>query len=59
MVTVDLEQPGPAILLTAGGGLPLAPAWSSDGRWIYFSEADAAERMRLYRVPAVGGTTEA
>jgi TolB protein len=55
---VDLEQPGPAIALVSGRGLPLAPAWSDDGRWVYFSEAGPDERMHLMRVPAVGGVTE-
>ena len=53
----SVRQPGPSVLL-AGGGLPLTPAWSADGRWIYFSEADEDEVMRLKRVPAVGGPVE-
>lgn len=55
----SVESPGPEFLLTEGRrGLPLVPAWSADGRWVWFAEADAEERMRLYRVPAVGGAAE-
>lgn len=53
----NIDSPGAPILLTSGG-LPLTPAWSPDGEWIYYSEADAAEVMRLKRVRAVGGTPE-
>ena len=53
----SVRQPGPSVLLT-GGGLPLTPAWSADGRWIYFSEADEDEVMHLKRVPVVGGPVE-
>ena len=52
-----VQQPGPSVLLT-GGGLPLTPAWSADGRWVYFAEADGDEVMHLKRVAAVGGPVE-
>lgn len=54
----DLAQPGPAVLLTSGG-LPLTPAWTADGEWIYYSEADDDEVMHLKRVRPVGGPAEA
>jgi len=54
---LDIDNPDQFVLLT-GGRLPLEPAWSADGDWVYFSEADAAERMRLYRVRTVGGSVE-
>ena len=53
----SVERPGPSVLLT-GGGLPLTPAWSADGRWVYFSEADDREVMNLKRVGAAGGPVE-
>lgn len=54
----DLAQPGASVLLTSGG-LPLTPAWSPDGDWIYYSEADDREAMQLKRIRAVGGSAEA
>ena len=53
----DVELPGPSVLLT-GGGLPLTPAWSADGEWIHYSEADDNEVMRLKRIRADGGAVE-
>ena len=35
--------------------LPLTPRFSSNGRWIWFSFADAQQRLQLARVPADGG----
>ena len=55
---VDLEAPSSSILLV-DGGLPLTPAWSSNGEWIYFAEADQDERTHLHRVRAAGGPVEA
>ena len=53
----SVQEPGASVLLT-GGGLPLTPAWSADGRWVYFSEADDREVMHLKRVAASGGPVE-
>ncbi len=53
----DVTRPGPSVLLT-GGGLPLTPAWSPDGEWIYYSEADDREVMQLKRIRSVGGAAE-
>lgn len=52
-------DPSSTVRLTLGKrGLPLSPAWSPDGRHIYFTEAGADEVMRLYRVRQVGGDAE-
>ena len=53
----DVERPGVPVLLT-GGGLPLTPAWSPDGGWIYYSEADDHETFQLKRIRPVGGPVE-
>ena len=53
----DIAQPDAFVRLT-GGGLPLTPAWSPDGRWIHYSEADDREIMQLKRVRAAGGPAE-
>jgi TolB protein len=52
---LGVEQPGPTVLLTPRAGLPLTPAWSADGRTVYYSEADRDEVMQLKSVAAVGG----
>ncbi len=49
---------GPRIRVTAGDGLPIMPAYSSDGGAIYFVEADADQRFRLKRVARGGGAIE-
>ncbi len=61
-----VERPGaPVVLATTGEGAtshhegpPLSPAWSPDGRWVYFAQADGEETMGLKRVPAAGGPVE-
>ncbi len=52
------DEPGTSLLLTASDGLPLTPAWSADGQWIYFSEADTGEVMELKRIRREGGRPE-
>ncbi|MEO8448979.1 MAG: CehA/McbA family metallohydrolase [Gemmatimonadota bacterium] len=52
---LGVEQPGPTVLLTGGHGLPVTPAWSADGRSVYFVEADDRQVMRLYRIGTGGG----
>lgn len=57
---ISTERPGVSTLLVARPGAhPIAPAWSSDGRWLYFSEGDSRQVPRLYRIPAIGGRAEA
>ena len=55
LVLADLDSPGPTLRLVASEAPPLAPAWSADGKVVYFAQADDAERIRLMRVPAEGG----
>jgi len=53
------ERPGVSIVLVARpGGRPIAPSWSADGRWIYFSEGDARQVAQLYRVSVAGGKVQ-
>ena len=47
------------MLLTVSDGLPLTPAWSADGQWVYFAEADSRQVFHLKRIPVVGGAVEA
>ena len=50
------QKPGEAIeLLRDPRIVPLAPAFSRDGSTIWFSAADSAQRMHLFRIPASGG----
>lgn len=50
------EKPGESVeLLRDPSVVPLAPAFSRDGNGIYYSHADAAQRMHLALVPAAGG----
>lgn len=55
----SVDRPGTSVMLMGGDDrLPLAPSWGPDGEWIWFSEADRDEVMRLHRVPAAGGAVE-
>lgn len=52
------RQPGESVeLLRDSRVVPLAPSFSSDGATIWFSHADAQQRMHLARVAAAGGRT--
>ena len=53
-----IAEPNTSVLLTRSRGLPLAPAFSHDGEWIYFAEANGDERSELNRVSANGGPVE-
>ena len=47
-----------SVLVTRSQGLPLAPQFSSDGEWLYFSEANENEYHELKRVNIAGGAVE-
>ena len=49
---------GPHTELVSGAGHPIAPAWSPDGREIYFAQADSGGVFGLWRVAAGGGTPQ-
>ena len=53
---LNVADPGPSILLASG--LPLTPAWDAAGEWVWFSEADDRERLRLKRIRAAGGPVD-
>lgn len=51
-----LARPGPSTLLyTQRRARPLAPQWSADGKWVYFSEGDRDQQLRLFRASPAGG----
>ncbi|MFN8581221.1 MAG: CehA/McbA family metallohydrolase [Gemmatimonadaceae bacterium] len=52
----SLDRPGVSIsLMRHDRSRPLTPAWSVDGRWIYFVESDRQQVMQLFRVSVGGG----
>lgn len=54
----DIERSEPTLLLYQASAVPMSPAWSANGRWLYFSEADERQRMVLKRIGYGGGTPE-
>ncbi len=55
---ISLIDPTTSLFLTNSDGLPLTPSWSSDSKWIYFSEADNDEVFHLKRISVNGGDIE-
>lgn len=55
---LSLEDTSTSVLLTRGNGLPMAPQFSHDGQWVYFSEADENERIGIRRINVAGGPVE-
>ena len=53
-----ISSPHTSVLLTRSLGMPLAPAFSHDGQWIYFAEANDDERTELKRISVNGGAVE-
>lgn len=49
---------GPMTEIVSGGGHPIMPAWSPDGRSVYFARADMSGVFGLWRVGASGGTAQ-
>ncbi|MDP2875658.1 MAG: CehA/McbA family metallohydrolase [Holophaga sp.] len=54
----DLDKPYFTQVITQASVRPLAPTWSADQHWVYFSEDTAAHGFALKRVPAIGGAIE-
>jgi TolB protein len=49
---------GPLTEIVSGGGHPIMPAWSPDGRHLYFSRADERGAFGLWRIDAGGGIAQ-
>ena len=52
---VDAAGGVPRKIPTLPGADNLAPSWSRDGRWLYFSSKRGNERFQLWKVPREGG----
>lgn len=52
-----VEVPGgmPHLLRTIPGADNLSPAWSRDGRWLYFASKRGSEAFQIWKIPAQGG----
>ncbi|PWL39651.1 hypothetical protein DKG77_02125 [Flagellimonas aquimarina] len=55
---LNIAIPKSNMLITKSEGLPLAPKFSSDGLWIYFTEYNKNEVSELKRISINGGATE-
>lgn len=49
---------GPMTEIVSGGGHPIMPAWSPDGRHVYFSRANERGAFGLWRINAAGGVAQ-
>jgi Tol biopolymer transport system component/DNA-binding winged helix-turn-helix (wHTH) protein len=52
---VDVAGGVPRRIPTLPGADNLAPSWSRDGRWLYFSSKRGSEPFQLWKVPVTGG----
>jgi TolB protein len=60
IAVLDLQNPGPTYwAVPASDRLPLTPAWSADGKSIYYTAWNSEEQFTLRRVSRYGGDTEA
>jgi Tol biopolymer transport system component/DNA-binding winged helix-turn-helix (wHTH) protein len=53
--TIDVAGGIPRKLPTLPGADNLAPYWSRDGRWVYFSSKRGGQPFQLWKIPAQGG----
>ncbi|TRD10415.1 hypothetical protein FGU71_00020 [Erythrobacter insulae] len=58
LAVIDADRPDLPRWLTAAGGRSLHPAFSFDGRAVYFVEADENQQFALMKIGAAGGTPE-
>ena len=49
------SQGGKSVLLAGGPSTNTAPAWSRDGKWVYFT-SNRTGRREIWKVPVTGGT---
>ncbi|HST08871.1 MAG TPA: winged helix-turn-helix domain-containing protein [Terriglobales bacterium] len=54
--TVDVVGGAPRRIPTLAGADNLAPSWSCDGKWLYFSSKRGGDPFELWKVPSNGGT---
>jgi len=52
---VDVNSGMPRQLSTIPGADNLAPSWSRDGQWLYFSSKRGREPFQLWKIPVHGG----
>jgi Tol biopolymer transport system component len=55
---VDVAGGTPQKVPTVSGADNLAPNWSRDGHWLYFSSKRGKEPFQIWRVPAGGGSPQ-
>jgi len=52
---VELPSGVPSLVTTIPGADNLAPSWSRDGQWIYFTSKKSGAPFQLWKVPFKGG----
>jgi TolB protein len=57
LVVVELARPSLPVVLTHDH-TPQTPAWSADGKWVWFVESDKGRNFRLRRIAFGGGPIE-
>ncbi len=56
--TFDIDNPAVKHRLTNGHPFALTPAFSADGKQVYFVDLDEARQFRIQRLPTYGGEPE-
>lgn len=56
--TIDLKNPTARHRLTNGDPFAITPAFSADGKQVYFVELDENRQFHLMRIPTYGGSPE-